>query len=68
MRVLYPNGRSGPCRAIQGGSGYWSQDGAVQVLGLTEAPVGLWIRWPGGHEQTVPLHGQTWGVVCPFSP
>jgi enediyne biosynthesis protein E4 len=55
MRVLYGGGRSGPSRSIQAGSGYWSQNGAVQVLGLAESPVALWIRWPGGREQTVPL-------------
>ena len=49
--MLYAGGRAGPCRAVQAGSGYWSQDGATQVLGLGEMgarPEGLWIRWPGG--------------------
>lgn len=55
MRVGYASGRLGPCRAIQAGSGYWSQDGATQVLGLAEAAKALWIRWPGGLEQTVSL-------------
>ena len=37
----------GPAREIHAGSGYWSQDGAVQVLagGL---PARVWTRWPGG--------------------
>src|SRR5439155_2515734 len=30
MRVLYAGGRAGPCRCIQSGSGYWSQDGTAQ--------------------------------------
>ena len=60
LRVLYAGGRAGPCRAVQAGSGYWSQDAATQVLGLAESPVALWIRWPGGKEQTIPLDGQTW--------
>ena len=55
MRVLYVDGHRGPCRAVQAGSGYWSQDGAAQVLGCAESPVALWIRWPGGKEQTVPV-------------
>ncbi|MCI0538385.1 MAG: VCBS repeat-containing protein [Verrucomicrobiales bacterium] len=55
MRVLYAEGRSGPCRTVLAGSGYWSQDAATQVLGLYEPPVALWIRWPGGKEQTVPF-------------
>jgi hypothetical protein len=41
-------GRLGPAREVHGGSGYWSQDGPVQVLGMARAPVGIWIRWPGG--------------------
>src|SRR5206468_3099905 len=55
MRVVYGAGRLGPCRTVQAGSGYWSQDGATQVLGCAEAPVALWIRWPGGKEQTVSI-------------
>ncbi|MSU35892.1 MAG: hypothetical protein EXS36_12470 [Pedosphaera sp.] len=60
MRVLYGDGLAGPCRSIQAGSGYWSQDGSTQVLGLPHSPRALWIRWPGGHEQTVPIEQQTW--------
>ena len=60
LRVIYSAGRAGPDRAVQAGSGYWSQDAATQVLGLAEAPTALWIRWPGGKEQTVPLDSQTW--------
>src|SRR5207248_1135876 len=52
MRVIYADDRRGPCRGVQAGSGYWSQDGAVQVLGCSEEAVALWIRWPGGKEQT----------------
>jgi hypothetical protein len=60
IRVLYSAERRGPCRAIQGGCGYWSQDGAAQVVGLQESPVALWIRWPGGKEQSVPIsHGES---------
>src|SRR5207249_2069165 len=62
MRVRYASGRAGPCRSVQAGSGYWSQDGSAQVLGCAEAPVALWIRWPGGREQTVQLDDQTWEI------
>ena len=47
IRLDY-GGRLGPAREVHGGSGYWSQDGAVQVLGMAQAPVGIWVRWPGG--------------------
>lgn len=56
LRIVY-DGSRGPAREIHGGSGYWSQDGAVQVLGVEDGkrPVALWIRWPGGVETSVPL-------------
>ncbi len=68
MRVLYAADRKGPVRAVQAGSGYWSQDGAVPVLGLRETPVALWIRWPGGKEQTVALKEQAGNVRVVFEP
>ena len=42
----------GPVREVHSGSGYWSQESAVQVL----APVAnakLSVRWPGGQVTTV---------------
>lgn len=47
--------RSGPVRELHAGSGYWSQDGAVTVLGMTDMPTALWVRWPGGQETTADL-------------
>jgi hypothetical protein len=47
VRLVYGN-QPGPAREIHAGSGYWSQDSPVQVLGLTDTPTHLWIRWPGG--------------------
>ena len=44
--------RRGPAREIHAGSGYWSQDGAVQVLGMPRAPSQIWVRWSGGKETT----------------
>ena len=44
----------GPLREITAGEGYWSQNSHVQVFpraGLT----GLWVRWPGGEIQDLPL-------------
>ncbi len=40
--------RFGPVREIRAGSGYWSQDGAVQLLAAPAAPTELFVRWPGG--------------------
>jgi hypothetical protein len=49
--------RPGPVREIHSGSGYWSQDSSVQVLGTPEPPTELWVRWPGGKVTTTPLSG-----------
>ena len=49
-RLEYEDGKSGPVRAVLAGSGYWSQDSAVQVFGLGGTPKNLWVRWPGGKE------------------
>jgi len=48
IRLVYDGDRMGPVREIQAGSGYWSQNGAVQVLGLDGVPTAVWVRWPGG--------------------
>ena len=37
-------------RTVLAGSGYWSQDSAVQVFGMAGTPKNLWVRWPGGKE------------------
>ena len=54
LRLRYGD-RNGPVREVQAGSGYWSQNGAVQVLGRRGVPTALWVRWPGGREQVVPI-------------
>ena len=51
MRLRFGQ-RQGPVREIHAGSGYWSQDGAVQVLGTPETPTQIWLRWPGGQVTT----------------
>jgi len=60
MRLRFGE-RWGPAREVHGGSGYWSQDGAVQVLGTPEPPTALWVRWPGGKTTTnsVPMNTRT---------
>ena len=44
--------RKGPVREIHAGAGYWSQDSAVQVMGMPESPTQIWVRWPGGKTTT----------------
>jgi len=54
LRIVYGD-RMGPVREIQAGSGYWSQNGAVQVFGLAATPTAVWARWPGGSESRTPV-------------
>ena len=62
MRVLYAGGRKGPMREVHAGSGYWSQDGATQVLGRAAEPQAIWIRWPDGKEETVTIKNSEWDI------
>jgi hypothetical protein len=59
LRVRYADGRLGPCRNVSAGTGYWSQDATTHVLGCANPPTGLWIRWPGGREEVVPVEKNT---------
>ena len=46
---LGAGGEWGAAREVHGGSGYWSQDSAVQVMGLGgKAVTEIQVRWPGG--------------------
>jgi hypothetical protein len=54
VRIAYGD-RMGPVREIQAGAGYWSENGAIQVFGLADTPTGVWVRWPGGRTETVPV-------------
>jgi hypothetical protein len=38
----------GPARWVLAGSGYWSSDSPVAVLGLPEGATEVVVRWPGG--------------------
>ncbi|MEX2177610.1 MAG: FG-GAP-like repeat-containing protein [Gemmatimonadaceae bacterium] len=63
IRVVYGE-RMGPVREVQAGSGYWSQNGAVQVFGLSGTPTAVWVRWPGGGESTTPVRAGAAEVVA----
>ncbi|MCG8605965.1 ASPIC/UnbV domain-containing protein, partial [bacterium] len=51
--------RMGPAREIHAGSGYLSQDSAVQVMGLSGPPKAVWVRWPGGFITETPIGENT---------
>jgi hypothetical protein len=57
---LFFGEKAGPIREIHAGSGYWSQDSAVQVMGTPESPTQIWVRWPGGKTVTanIPPHAR----------
>ena len=53
LRIIYENGEEGPYREIQAGSGYWSQNGFVQVMGLESSPEAIELRWFDGNVERV---------------
>jgi hypothetical protein len=65
IRIAYGN-RMGPVRDVQSGSGYWSQNGAVQVFGLSATPTAVWVRWPGGVETRAPVPAGAREIVVRF--
>jgi hypothetical protein len=52
VRMVYGQ-RMGPVREIQAGSGYWSENGAVQVFASPDTPTAVWVRWAPGIESRV---------------
>jgi hypothetical protein len=68
LRIIYGDGREGPVREVHAGSGYWSQDGAVQVFGLWGAPSAVRVRWAGsGSETRLPIPPGAREVSVKFS-
>jgi enediyne biosynthesis protein E4 len=49
----------GAARELRAGSGYWSQDSAVQVMSSPIAPTSLHVRWPGGKSQVAEITPET---------
>ena len=54
LRIVSGSTR-GPVRQIREGGGYWSTDGAVTVMAMPAGATALWIRWPLGRAQVVPI-------------
>ncbi|MCW9707981.1 FG-GAP-like repeat-containing protein [Fodinibius salsisoli] len=48
IRIVYQDGSKGPRREIQAGSGYWSQNSKVQVMGTSREPDKIQITWFDG--------------------
>ena len=50
-------GWRGPARAVTAGSGYWSSDSPVQLLGRNPKADSVHVRWPSGAETAAALLG-----------
>jgi hypothetical protein len=48
LRLGDPSSGWGPAREVHAGSGYWSQDSAIQVLCELATATRIQVRWPGG--------------------
>jgi hypothetical protein len=59
VRLRFGKERWGPMREVHAGSGYWSQESAVAVLGMPEPATAVWVRWPGGKVQEVAVPSGT---------
>ena len=53
IRLVYADGTMGPRREIQAGSGYWSQNSTVQVMGATKKVVAIAVDWFDGTRQRI---------------
>ena len=56
VRLKFAEGKMGPARLITAGSGYWSQDSAVQVLATPAPPTHVKIRWPNGETTSTAIN------------
>ena len=58
IRIQYNDGTMGPMREIQSGSGYWSQNSSIQVMGLKREAKKIYIQWPDGSKTTETIQGK----------
>src|ERR1043166_6366198 len=65
VRIRYAEGL-GPAREVHAGSGYWSEDGMVQVLGLRGTPEAVMVRWPGGATTETPIPPGANAIIVKF--
>ncbi len=68
IRLKRNNGEWGPAREVHAGSGYWSQNSAVEVMGLAGSSTKIKVRWPGGKSTTKRLKPSAKEVVLTRTP
>jgi hypothetical protein len=55
LRAESVSGQLGPAREVHAGSGFWSQDSAIPVLGAAGPIAAVHVTWPGGKRQRMPV-------------
>jgi len=62
LRLVYDDGSYGPMREVQSGSGHYSMNSVVMVLGIKNntAPEHIHVLWPDGIEAVVPIKPNQW--------
>ena len=58
IQLKYTDGSLGPIREIQSGSGYWSQNSPVQVMGYNKPVSEVKVQWPDGTTSTEPFKNE----------
>jgi hypothetical protein len=66
IRLEYKNGKMGPEREIQAGSGYWSQNSTTQVMGTSGQPIKIMVRWYNGKTENVLVNPNKRSYVIRF--
>jgi hypothetical protein len=65
IQLAYKDDSLGPVREVQSGSGYWSQNSPVQVMGYNKTVSSVKIQWPDGSKTTEPFINEK--VIINFS-
>jgi hypothetical protein len=55
----------GVARQIHGGSGYWSQNSAVQIFGGSRRPTHIDVRWPNGQSSETKVPADNSEITIP---
>lgn len=53
IRLIYEDGSKGPLREVQAGSGYWSQNSKIQIMGIDKNLSSIEVKWFDGSIQKV---------------
>ena len=65
VRLRYSETELGPVREIQAGSGYWSQNSSVPVLGTNRTATAVSVNWPDGRKTETPFPSGMAELVIP---